>query len=139
MQMSCFTGYKFAYGENRAKKVWFELYLLLRQINTLFPGKKLAYGKISITTFWITQSSSSYPYQLSKRLIKITARICRLDLCTTVSYPSNSNTSKPRKRESCQAMSELKSGTGQIFFKSTSLDFELRRGQSESTHECERG
>lgn len=139
MQMSCFTGCKFAYRENIAKKVWFELYLLLRQINTLFPGKMLAYGKISITTFWITQSSSSYPYQLSKRVIKITARICRLDLCTTVSYTSNSNTCKPRKRESCQAVSELKSGTGQIFFRSTSLDFELRRGQSESTHECERG
>ena len=113
--------------------------VLLRQINTLFPGKLLADGKISITTFWITQSSLSNPYQLSKRLIKITARICRLDLFTTVSYRSNSYTCKPRKQESCQAMSELKSGTGQIFFKSTSRDFELKRGQSESTHERERG
>lgn len=113
--------------------------VLLRQINTLFPGKLLADGKISITTFWITQSSLSYPYQLSKRLIKITARICCLDLFTTVSYRSNSYTCKPRKWESCQAMSELKSGTGQIFFKSTSRDFELKRGQSESTHERERG
>ena len=113
--------------------------VLLRQINTLFPGKILADGKISITTFCITQSSSSYPYQLSKRLIKITARICRLDLRSTVSYSSNSYTCKPRKRESCQAMSELKSGMGQIFFKSSSRDFELKRDQSESTHECERG